>query len=348
MTASTTTVPLPSVERPVYAAPMAGGPSTPELAAAVRDAGGLGLLAAGYRSAADMAAQIQRTRELAAGPVGVNLFVPEPHDEGQRRADATAVAAYVEVLGPAAFRLGVSPGTPQWEDTDEWAEKIDRLVVDPVEVVSFTFGIPTPDVMDALHEVGSCLIVTVTDHDEAVAAAAGGADALVVQGCEAGGHRATHRVADTPNRLDHIALLELLADVGLPLIAAGGMTTGADTRRALGLGAVAVQAGTAFLLTDEAGTSSAYRMGLTDHDFDPVVTRAFSGRPARGLRNRFVESFDAFAPAAYPTVNQVTGPLRTASARAGDLGGISLWAGSGWRAAQEGSAADVVRRLTPA
>ncbi|WP_226345859.1 nitronate monooxygenase [Agilicoccus flavus] len=340
-------LPLPRLASPVYCAPMVGGPSTPELAAAVRRAGGLGVLAGGYRTAEQMAEQIAGTRALADGPVGVNLLVPQAAGESSL-AEETAVAAYREVLEPEAQRLGVDVGAPRWGDDDDWAAKVDRLVEDPVEVVSFTFGVPPRQVVDALHEVGTCALVTVTDRGEADAAVAGGADALVVQGCEAGGHRGTHGVAVTPNRLDHIALLELLADLDVPLIAAGGVTTAGDTRRALDLGAVAVQAGTAFLLADEAGTPGAYRMGLSDHALTPVMTRAFSGRPARGLRNRFVDAFDPYAPAVYPVVDQLTGPLRARAAREGDLGGVSLWAGSGWRAAREAPAADIVADLTPA
>lgn len=348
-------VPFPTPQVPVIGAPMAGGASSPELVAAVGDAGGLGFLAAGYRTPREVAEQMAATRALTDAPFGVNVFVPSlsPADADRhglesesRQRDRLAVAAYRRLLEPEAARLGVTLPDEDWGDTDHYDDKLALLESsDDVAVVSFAFGCPGRDVVDRLHEAGRSVAVTVTDPGEAQAAADAGADALVVQGFDAGGHRSTHRVTDTPNLLDHLALLPLLTHHGVPLVAAGGITTAGDTRRALAAGAVAVQVGTAFLLTPEAGTSAAHRMGLTNPHWGSVVTRAFSGRPARGLRNGFVDRLDAYAPAVFPVVDQLTKPLRAAAAREGDLDGVSLWAGSGWRAATEEPAADVVRRL---
>ncbi|MCO5310193.1 MAG: nitronate monooxygenase [Austwickia sp.] len=333
---------------PVIAAPMAGGPSTPALVAAVGAAGGLGFLAGGYTPASRLTAQIADTRELTAGPFGVNLFVPGRQPQGAALASMQRhVAAYRGALSPDAARLGVALPEPDWADDDGWEEKIALLtLVDPVAVVSFTFGVPGGNVVADLQEVGTAVWVTVTDPAEARAARDVGADAVVVQGFDAGGHRSTHRVEDEPNEFDHLALLPLLAELGLPMIAAGGVTTAGDVRRALAAGAAAVQVGTAFLLTPEAGTNPAHRLGLSDPALRTMVTRAFSGRPARGLTNRFALEHSDQAPAAYPVVDQITKPLRAAAAAAGDIGGVALWAGSGWRAASEEPAADVVRRLT--
>lgn len=192
---------------------MAGGPSTPELAAAVSDAGGLGFLAAGYKGAAQVSEQIRRVHELTDEPVGVNVFVPpQALDEGALRAQQTAVDAYIDLLRGEADRIGVELPPVRWDDTDDWEAKIEALVSDPVDVVSFTFGAPGTDVVEALHAVGSCVAVTVTDVAEARCALDVGADTLIVQGCEAGGHRGTHEVTATPNGLDHVELLHLLAD----------------------------------------------------------------------------------------------------------------------------------------
>ncbi|WP_168582992.1 nitronate monooxygenase [Gephyromycinifex aptenodytis] len=346
---------------PVCVAPMAGGPSTPELVAAAGDAGGFGFLAAGYRRPLEVAEQIVRTAELSPAPFGVNLFVPEAasypgraqdHSEGDvqglRRADEVAAASYRELLAEEARRLQARLPSPDWSDTDAYDDKLALLEAShDVSVVSFTFGCPTPDVITRLHEAGRCVAVTVTTTEEARTSVQAGADVLVVQGFDAGGHRGTHRVLDAPNELDHLALVPMLTDLGVPLIAAGGITTAGDTRRALAAGACAVQVGTAFLLTPEAGTSAAHRMALSNPAWGSVVTRAFSGRPARGLRNGFVERFDPFAPALYPVVDQLTKPLRAAAARQGELDGLSVWAGSGWRAAREEPAAAVVARLAP-
>lgn len=339
---------IPPTPVRVIAAPMAGGPSTAQLVAAVSNAGGLGFLAAGYLPTQEVSGQVAATKRLTSRPFGVNLFVPAPIHSGsadQARLESD-VAAFREHLREAADRLDVPLPEVNWRDTDNWAGKVELLTqVSPVPVVSFTFGCPEPTVVEAFHRAGTAVLVTVTGRAEAEAGVACGADGLVVQGFEAGGHRGTHDVATVPNELDHLALLPLLTDLGIPLIAAGGITTAGDTHRALAAGASAVQVGTAFLRTHEAGTSAAHRMGLTDPALTSVITRAFSGRPARGLRNRFVMEHDAQVPAAYPAVDQLTKPLRAAAARRGDLGGVSIWAGSGWRAATEEPAAHVVRRL---
>lgn len=325
---------------------MAGGPSTPALAAAVCEAGGLGFLAAGYRDPDALAQQVGTTRGMTDQPFGVNVFVPHVEsDEGRLRANRTAVAAYVDLLAAEALRLGVELPEPRWDDTGDFDAKIDTLLADPVPVVSFTFGTPPPETVIRLHEAGTCVAVTVTSPEEADAAQACGADALIVQGFEAGGHRGTHDVGTTPNGLDHIELLRLLADRPVELVAAGGITTPGDTRRALDLGAVAVQAGTAYLLADEAGTSGPHRRAIEQGDLEATITRAFSGRPARGLRNRFVDAYDEYAPAVFPAVDQLTRPLRARAAQLDDVGGVSLWVGAGWRAASAMPAAEVTRRL---
>lgn len=357
------TIEMPATRRPIVVAPMAGGPSTPDLVVAAGEAGALGMLAAGYKRPADLIAEIADVRERFTGPFGVNLFVPADAScapervdsdsaatgvadaEGRDRADRVAVEAFRHLLVQAAPDVHVP--TPDWHDRDHYEDKLDIVEAARVAVVSFTFGCPQPHVVERLHEAGICVLVTVTTEEEAHTAVAAGADALVVQGYEAGGHRGTHRVTDAPNQLDHLALLPMMTDVGVPLIAAGGITTAGDTRRALGAGAVAVQAGTTFLLADEAGTTAATRMGLTDPRLGSCVTRAFSGRPARGLRNGFVDRFDALAPAVYPAVDQLTKPLRARAAQRGDIDGVSIWAGAGWRAAREAPAADIVDSLTP-
>ncbi len=317
---------------------MAGGPSTPELVAAVSAAGGFGYVAAGYLTPEALADLIRRTRELTDRPFGVNLFVPEvlpPVD----------ISGYADRLRPAAERLGATVPVPDWTDDDHWAEKIDLLCADPVAVVSFTFGLPTPATVERLHNAGTALIGTVTTVAEARTAVERGLDALCVQGPEAGGHRATHRIADQP---EATPLPELLAAtraaVDVPLVAAGGIGTAGQVRELLEIGATAVQVGTLFLLCPEAGTNPTHRAAFAGGR-DTVVTRAYSGRPARGLQNRFIEAHDAHAPAAYPQVNQLTGPLRKAAAAAGDVETLHLWAGTNYRRALAVPAAEVIDGL---
>ncbi|MDF8263400.1 NAD(P)H-dependent flavin oxidoreductase [Luteipulveratus flavus] len=334
------------LQRPVIAAPMAGGPSTPELVAAVNAAGGMGQLAAGYVTVEAVRQQIERTRSLTDRPIGVNVFVPAHPDP---RIDRAAVEAYRRRLTPIALRLGADVPEPRWDDTDGFEAKIALLEEAAVDTVSFTFGCPGAQVVRRLRAVGSQVVVTVTDADEALAAVREGADALCIQGAQAGGHRSTHRVDAIPNDLSHLDLLrEVRSVTSVPLVAAGGIADAQDVRRALGLGAAAVQVGTALLLTPEAGTSATHRAGLTEPSLSrSVVTRAFSGRPGRGVRNAFVDELDAYAPSVFPVVDQLTKPMRAAAAAVEDFHLVNLWAGTRWRQATAAPAAEVLERLTP-
>jgi nitronate monooxygenase len=332
------------LEVPIVGAPMAGGPSTPELVAAVSNAGGLGFLAGGYQTRERLAADIARTRELTGGPFGVNLFVPTPAD---RARDGARVAAYAEALSGLAGELGVTLPEVDWNDTDHWDDKLALLLEVRPAVVSFTFGVPGAGIVARLREAGIAVVGTVTSSDEAVAAAAAGCDALCVQSTDAGGHRATFAVEEAPNALGIDDLLDTVARATrLPLIAAGGIGMAAGIVRVLDRGAVAAQLGTALLRAPEAGTAPAYRAALADPRFtETAVTRAFSGRAARGLANRFIREFEEKAPAVYPQVNQLTRPIRMAAGTAGDPELLSLWAGTSWRDATAEPAGDLLCRL---
>ncbi len=330
---------------PIVQAPMAGGPGTPELVAAVVRAGGLGFLAAGYLSPGALGERIARTRELVGpGPFGVNVFVPRPLP-----GDLAPVYRYRAELAVEAERYGVALPEPDVQDTDHWERKLELLLADPVPVVSFTFGPPPAATVEALHAAGTAVVATVTSPREAAEAAGLGVDALCVQGPEAGGHRGCFDPEADP---DDTPLPLLLARVrertDLPLIAAGGLATGADIAAVLrGDTTAAAQLGTAYLRTPEAGTGAAYRAALADPGAfgRTTVTRAFSGRPARGLRNRFIEDHSATAPAGYPLLHQLTKPLRAAAAAAGDPHGLSLWAGTGHRHTTREGAEELTRRL---
>ncbi|HJQ00342.1 MAG TPA: nitronate monooxygenase [Jatrophihabitans sp.] len=334
---------LPS-ELPVVQAPMAGGPSTAELTAAVSAAGGYGFLAAGYLSAAGLSGLIAATRALTGRPFGVNLFVPSAPR------DPVDVAGYAELLQPEADRLGVALGEPRWDD-DDYPAKLSVLEDAGVHLVSFTFGCPSEQVVERLHRAGSQVAVTVTSTPEARLAMAAGADLLIVQGTEAGGHQGSF--VEVPageiaaNRRPLLAILaELRETAQLPMIGTGGVMSGADAARVLHAGAVAVQIGTALLCTPEAGTSAVYRDALQDPSFaDTIVTRAYSGRYARGLVNRFALEHHDQAPQAYPEVHHLTRPVRAAATRAGDADVPNLWAGTGWRQLTVEPAAVIVSRI---
>ncbi|GGK93912.1 oxidoreductase [Sphaerisporangium melleum] len=328
---------LSALALPIVQAPLAGGPSTPELAAAVSAAGGLGFLAAGYRTAESVRSDIAAVRALTDAPFGVNIFVPSPGP-----ADQAAVQAYAGRLRGESERYGVPLGAPVADD-DGWRGKLDVVTAERVPVVSFTFGTPPREVAGELRASGCLVLVTVTTPDEAVAAYESGADALVAQGVEAGGHRGGFTDDDTDFGL--LALLRLvLRATPLPVVAAGGIADGAGVAAVLAAGAVAAQLGTAFLRTPEAGTSPAHREALGSRRLT-AVTRAFTGRRARGLVNRFLREHTAEAPSAYPQVHHLTAPLRAAARRAGDAEGVNLWAGQGHALAEEVPAGELVRRL---
>lgn len=326
---------------PIVGAPMAGGPTTPALAAAVTNAGGLGFLAAGYLTAATLADTIAAARAMTGGPLGVNLFVPQPCT-----ASAEELDAYRHALAPLADQFGVEAGVGRPDD-DSWQAKLEVVDDTAPEAVSFTFGCPSAEVLERLRARRVLTVVTVTSSTEAEYAVAAGAGALVVQGPEAGGHRSVFAPDERPGEVPLRGLLAQTAGLPVPVVGAGGIGDAAAVRDVLEGGAVAAQVGTALLLCDEAGTSAVHRAALRDPQFtETVVTACFTGRYARSLANGFSVRYDALAPLGYPQVHQITGPIRAAASAAGDPNATSLWAGTSWRGIRAGSAADVVAVLS--
>jgi nitronate monooxygenase len=312
------------VMRAIVQAPMSGGPSTPALAAAVSNAGGLGFLAAGYGTVAQLSADLAEVRQLTSEPFGVNVFAHR--------------SAPVDVAETAAA-WGLDPAAAHWSD-DSFADKVALLAEDPPAVVSFTFGLPEP-----LPLVGTQTWVTVTGVAEARAAGAAGADALVVQGYEAGGHRGAW--VDSPQREDvgTLALLALVrAAVDVPLVATGGIADGAGVAAVLAAGASAAMLGTAFLLCPEAGTVPSYRSALVT-DRPTALTRAFSGRLARGIVNGWMTAHPD-APLAYPEVHYLTAPMRAEARATSDTDRFNLWAGQAHSLARALPAGELVQLLT--
>ncbi|KIF69972.1 2-nitropropane dioxygenase [Streptomyces sp. AcH 505] len=329
---------------PIVQAPMAGGASCPQLAAAVSDAGGLGFLAAGYKTADGMYEEIKQLRGLTGRPFGVNLFMPQPHHE-----DGAAVEVYRNQLAGEAAWYETPLGDPESGRDDGYEAKLAILLDDPVPAVSFTFGCPTRAALAALGRAGVFTVVTVTTPDEARAAQWAGADAVCVQGIEAGGHQGTHR-DDPATDGAGIGLLSLVAQVRetvqLPIIATGGLMRGGQIAAVLAAGADAGQLGTAFLVCPESGANLLHKQAMTNPVFARTeLTRAFSGRPARGLVNRFMREHGPYAPPAYPAVHHLTAGLRKAAAKAGDAQGMALFAGQGHRMARELPAGQLVEVL---
>lgn len=332
--------PLPGVlgaAAPVHIAPMAGGPSTPGLVTAAARARHLAQLAAGYQDAEGLAAQVRAVRAAGTESFGVNLFAPNPVPIAD-----DVYEAYRAELEREAGR----PLPPKHEDDDAWADKVAAILDDPVPFVSFTFGIPDASVVHALRSRDVVTVQSVTSPAEALAAAERGIDVLLVQGEAAGGHSA---VLDPMSPPAPVPLAELVRRVtavtALPVVAAGGIGSAADVREQLAAGASAVSVGTAVLRTDEAGTNATHRAALADAAFDrTVLTRAFTGRPARSLANAFTRAHPD-APLGYPALHHLTRPLRTDAAASGDAQHLHLWAGRAWRAASAGPVADALEAL---
>jgi nitronate monooxygenase len=329
---------LDTLQLPIVQAPLAGGPSTPALAAAVSNAGGLGFLAAGYKPVDAVRADLEALRALTTRPFGLNVFVPSV-----RAADPASVSAYAAKLQAESERAGVELGEPRRDD-DGWEDKLALALEQRPAVIAFVFGCPSAEVIGRFHDIGSEVWVTVTTPAEARLARDAGAHALVVQGVEAGGHRGGFD--DEPgSELGLLAALQLIgAEVELPLVATGGLATGRSIAAVLAAGAAAAQLGTALMRTPEAGTSPAHRDALAS-GAPTALTRAFTGRTARGVVNRFLVEHGPGAPSAYPDVHHVTAPLRAAARERDDPDGINLWAGQAYPLAAEAGAADLVRTL---
>lgn len=331
---------------PLIQAPMAGT-STPELAAAVANAGALGSIAVGATDAAGAAAMIARTRALTDRPFNVNLFV-----HATPQADAVRESAWLVALAPLFARYGAAPPAGlrtiyrSFVDDDAM---LALLVEQAPPVVSFHFGLPDAARIAALKQVGCYLIATATSVAEAAACKAAGIDAVVAQGWEAGGHRGVFDPTAPDDRLGTFALTRLLVkSAGLPIIAAGGIMDGQGVRAALDLGAVAAQLGTAFVRCPESSADDAYCQAMASTAAEhTVMTRAISGRPARCLANRFTAwgaETEAHAPA-YPIAYDAGKALNAAAKAAGEHGFGAQWAGQGAPLSRMLPAAELVARL---
>jgi nitronate monooxygenase len=329
------------VHLPVIQAPMAGGATTPELVSAVSNAGALGFLAAATLSPGDIELQASAIRLLTNKPFGINLFVLPDHPLG----DETEINEAWVRAKPYRASVGMSDDLlPPTKYAEVFSEQLAALIAAKPAVASFTFGILTSEQMHRLKVAGIAVVGTATHVEEAQAWEALGADAVCVQGFEAGGHRGTFlspsssllstAVATDPQLQAAMGLFALLPQVvdsvKIPVIAAGGIMDGRGITAALALGATAVQMGTAFLTTKQSAISTGWKQSL--HAAKPTetcFTRAFSGRYARGLRNEFVADFErsqAEVPA-YPIQNALTAGLRKQASAVGNTQCLSLWAG---------------------
>jgi nitronate monooxygenase len=327
---------------PIVQAPMAGGPDTPALAAAVSRAGGLGSLGCGYLTAARIEAIAAEVRARTDRPFALNLFV-----RADEPVDAAAAARVAPVLDDVRRELGLAPPAAPSRSGDAYPEQLAAVIRARPAVFSFTFGAPSREELDAVRGAGIFTVGTATTVAEAEALERLGVDAICAQGAEAGGHRGTFIGRFEDALVGAMALVRLLVlRVRIPVLAAGGIMDGAGIRAALALGAAGVQLGTAFLDCPEAGTTKAHRRALSSEAARVTsVTRAFSGRPARGIRNRFVELFERVEPAPFPQQQQLTADIRAVAARAERVDLMQMWAGQGASLIRPLPAGDLVETL---
>lgn len=335
-----------NLRNPIIQAPLAGGGDTPELVAAVSNAGGLGFIGAAYLSPEEILQAAGNVKSRTSRPFGINLFAPSAPASSKISTDAA-----IRRVAPYFMELGLPVPSSLAGPAFSFADQLTAALETGVTAFSFTFGLLPKDAMQFLKRKSIFIIGTATTVDEAIELEKAGVDAVVAQGSEAGGHRGTFRGDFGASMIGTIALVPQVVDaVRVPVIASGGIMDGRGIAAALALGASAVQIGTAFLTCTESGVPEAYREAILNAMEDQTrITRTFSGRPARGIVNRFMtemessESDEGILP--FPQQNVLTRPLRTAAAKSGRAEFLSLWAGQGVRMARRQSAAGLMARL---
>lgn len=318
------------IEYPIIQAGMAGGPATAKLAAAVSEAGGLGTLGAAYFGPDALRQAIAEVTAATQKPFAVNIFASKDQDDFSRLAEVQ------RALAPFRKELGI--GEPHISSSLDWSrQQFDICLELAVPVISTAFGLLEEEQMRKAKSAGVKIIAMATTVEEAKRAEQSGVHAVVAQGSEAGGHRGTFSLENHPNgaQIGTLSLVPQMVDaVDIPVIAAGGIADGRGLVAALALGAAAVQIGTRFLLAEEAGTHPAYQQRLVDATEEhTIITKSFSGRPARGIINRFITEFEKTGtqPLPFPSHNTVTKDIRAAAARQADSEFMSLWAGQSLR-----------------
>ena len=332
------------IEYPIVQAGMAGGPTTAELVSAVSEAGGLGTLGAAYLAPDAMRNTISDIQARTRNPFAVNIFASHEKDDFSRLEEVQ------KALAPFRSELMLEKLQSSYVSPDWSAEQFEICIELEVPIISTAFGCPSKSQMESAKKHGVKVIVMVTTVKEAQQAERAGADAVVAQGSEAGGHRSTFALEHHPQGalVGTMSLVPQVADaVSIPVIAAGGIVDGRGLVSSLVLGAQAVQIGTRFLTAKEAGTHDVHKQAVFGSDEEStVITKVFSGRPARGIKNRFIEEFEngQAAPLPFPSQNTVTKDLWAAAAQHNNPEFMSLWAGQSTRMlTEEQGAADIIQ-----
>ena len=331
------------IEHPIIQAPMAGGLTTPELVAAVSNAGGLGSFPGGYLAPGEIDSAIRKIRALTGKPFAVNLFTPEKAP--RRKTPAKVMKKLGEIAGEVGAEL---PGEREAEGFT-FEEQLGVILDNNVPVFSFTFGIPKRKHLKELRRRKVTVIGTATCVAEGVMLVEAGCGALVAQGSEAGGHRGSFAHDGELPLVGSMSLTPQMADkVGVPVICSGGIMDGRGIAAALALGASAVQMGTAFLSSTEAEVPEPWLKALRNSlDSSTVLTRVYTGKYARGIKNRFVEVMTGLEDKvpAYPVQNYLTRSIRAAARAKGDAEFMSLWAGQSSPMSRRCTAGELVRML---
>lgn len=331
----------------IIQAPMAGGITTIDLITGVSQSGSLGMIGAGYMSAAALREQIIAVKQQTTAPFGVNLFVPQafPKDEEAIRDAKHKLQPYYDKFQINGEQITI----PTFETINETYEaQLDVIIKEEIAVCSFTFGVPDEEVIKRLQANGITTIGTATTLEEAKVVEERGLDLVVLQGSEAGGHRGSFIEAPSPS----IGLMSLLAQtkevLSIPIIASGGLMDQAGIKAAFLLGASYVQLGTAFLLTAESGAHPLHKKKILETAGEhTVVTSVFSGKQARGIHNTFIDEMEEKdISLAYPILNALTQPIRKEAKQVNDIEMMSLWAGQGALLGKEQSVQELVRQLT--
>ncbi|MFB1099398.1 NAD(P)H-dependent flavin oxidoreductase [Terribacillus sp. JSM ZJ617] len=338
-----------SILHPIIQAPMAGGISTAELVTAVSEAGGLGMIGAGYLNAESTRHQVREVKAGTDKPFGINLFVPSPY-KGKK----DAIARSQQSLKPFLDKLGstrMESGFTSYEQILEiYHKQVDVIIEEKVPVCSFTFGMPSSVVINSLRQAGIYTIGTATTLSEALAIEAAGMDAVVLQGSEAGGHRGNFLAGVEQSMIGLMALIPQTVDqVNIPVIAAGGIMDRRGVRAARCLGAQAAQLGTAFLTCKESGANPLHKQAILEgqQEDKTTLTKAFSGKAARGIENDFIREMREVETELpdFPIQNTLTKPIRSAAAQNNDRNMMSLWCGQNPNLAEPITAKELVHKL---
>jgi len=340
---------LLQIQYPIIQAPMAGGLTTSKLVAGVSNSGGLGSIGAGYMTPVQMREQIREIKQLTSNFFGINLFIPNEFNISQDQINSAN-----QILQPIREQLGLHRNDnleiPEFNNVFEvFNEQIKTVIEERVPVCSFTFGIPSREVIRELKKHNIILMGTATTVREAIENEKAGMDIVVVQGSEAGGHRGSFISEDQENLIGLMSLIPQVVDnVSIPVAAAGGIMDGRGLMASISLGAKGVQMGTAFLTCAESGANEIFKEEILHaHEDQTVLTRSFSGKWARGIKNKFISEMkqvESIFPD-YPVQNTLTKEIRNTSSSLENRNFMSLWAGQSPRLAKKHSVNSLMKKI---